>query len=310
LAPMSPCGDLHMERLERIRMRQDGDSEAEIDEQIQKKIEDTKTKLQDIANVLDNLPFNLGPNVVINSAPITTRVFEKSVDATFNALGKNYLKAIEEVLRSILVNPLGDACIAFYQAQTIDIQNSLNLGETQIAIDKQLSEQIPNEVNPLLFLQNTKNFFARYAPFPTSEEIRFEYQPDSIVQLLFGTNGIFIGKSTVKVAANNTTIEIPIPQEDALSIFVEQTSRDTAFETVLRKNNSTAFERVLNNGFREIDIVDKLYTKIKEGIQKNIGQTFFFAEFDLRPNVKVDFSKLDFLNLEPLKAQVKQELNG
>lgn len=311
LAPTSPCGDLYLENLDKIKLQQEGKSELEIQSIISNKVEDYKSRLTTLGGILDNIPIDISNKVTVSNSPITTVVFEKSIDATFDALGKNYQKTIEQILKFILINPLGDICLGFYQIQNNSIRNSLNLGNIQELIEQQLNPQLSSNFNPLDFFKNTENFYARYnKSFSTPTTVLFGYNSNNTVQIIFEVNEIVINQTNITITTNSIKTITNIEQSETLNSFILQTNRQEAFETVLKQNNSNVFERFLNTGYTESTILNNFYNLLKANIQKEIGQNFFFAEFNNRIDVKPKFAKIDFLNIDYLKQKAKDEMNG
>lgn len=312
LLPLGPCGDQRFETLDRASLRNQGYSESQINEIVTEKIANNQERLKLIANLFDGIAFNVGSNLEsVSNSDITNNIFDRSINATLDSIGKHQQSYVEKSLSNILVNPFGDICLAFYQAQSIANRSSFNLGENQLAFDAQLQEPIPNSITqPIQFsLNNNENFYTRYkSKFSDPPVVSFDYTQNN-VKIGIETNGITVQSNSIVVGANNVQVTIPLNQSEELKSFISETSRENAFEAVLLKNNSAVFRNNFNLQLDEEQILSSLYSNFKESVEENLGDSFYFSEFNENPETKKNFSKLKFIDMELLKNQIRNELS-
>jgi len=121
----NPCGLISMEAVARMRLRQQGLSEQQITDRMNLVIQESQGKLQTITDFLRNLPssppdldnVNIldenGNTIANGNAPIVSAVINTSLDLIFNSIGYNQ-QAVQSILDTILVHPLGEICLAYY----------------------------------------------------------------------------------------------------------------------------------------------------------------------------------------------------
>lgn len=310
--PTTPCGDLHIERSRRLQLEEEGKSPEEIETEIANTIQNHKERLNKIANILNNIPFDLNEILTIENSVLTRSILNKSINTAFDSLGKTYIKSMQEVLTTILVNPIGEACLAFYMSQ---------IGNTDFGIESQIKDQIDQQIKPIdkIYLNNPlnfifpTNFYNKYFQFLVggTVQISFIYQDNKVFIDLNGKRKLTVIDDGIFVNFDQTQIFLPLTFDNDVKEFMNLHSRTEGLEALLKSNNHEVFGQI--NGSLIIDesiLLSKTYNNLKTSIEKNIGKDFYFSEFNNKPEIKRQFVSLDYFQLENEKNKVKQEING
>lgn len=299
-----------VEQFERARLSAEGKTTEEINQYIQNKIEDYKIRLTNIANIFDKIPKYI--NQTAPSADITKNVLNKSLDAIFDSLGTNYLQFIIGVLKSILQNPTGEACIAFYKSQAGNTE-SLNIETIEDYIKKQLSDTLDFmsfdilDFNSSTFYEKYSNELGNYNP---NTSMKFEYSNSEIIVYLND-------KMIMKINSNQyiiyfedlPEIKIDYAINSSIQEFTQLNSITTGFDNILKLNNNSVFENYYSN-INESFVMNQLYLRFINYIKLDIGKRFFFGEFNgNQGKEKKRFINIDFYDLQKEKLKIKLELN-
>lgn len=129
----NPCGLISIEGIARARLRQQGFTEEQINQKMNFAIQESRGKLDTIVQFLQQLPgeeidldqataydedgnpiYDENGNPQINgNSPIVTAVINSSLHLIFDSLNVNQ-HASQLILNRILVNTLGELCLAYY----------------------------------------------------------------------------------------------------------------------------------------------------------------------------------------------------
>lgn len=308
LSPTSPCGDLHIENFRRLQLERQGFSPTEIHQSIATTVAEHTERLRQIVDIINKVPLNISDKIRVVNAEITTSTLNKSIDNTFDSLGKIYKNSMEMILKQILVNPTGEICIAYFYSKAPN--NNFGLSPSLMDyMEKQLNpvEQSMFE-NPLSF-SFSSNFYEKYQENLEKSETtnNFLYFDDKVYMTVNDETRIIVNRTTVSVYVNNFEVQIPTTQSDELQGFIAINNRKDALESLIYSNNSSVFNDIELT--IEPIILSTLFSTLKIKIGNDMGRNFFFADLNNNPKTKKEFIAIDYFNLETEKTRVKDALN-
>jgi hypothetical protein len=308
LLPATPCGQISLEGVARLKLKNEGKTPEEIDNIIQTTINESNGKLQEIARILNNVKFDLIDLNLIQNSPITNTLLLKGIDSLFNSLN-GVQKTTESIFKNILLNPYGDLICAFYFLESPGAKIAFNLSDS---IDKTLNLQV-DQFNqnifddPIsLFLVGTENFNSRYlSGFERLSKFTFKYLNDNSIDILSDNELIFkISKTSISDQINQINIPYEFPE---INDYVGLTQRnDTTL--IFKEQNNILLQNYFN--IDEESTAKTIYDFFTNYIDSDIGRTFYFQEYNQNNSKenKINFSKLDYFNFEKEKQDLKDKL--
>ena len=293
------------------------EAQKKVDEEKQKKIEAAKSICKLIRSDIDDFKSD---RFLTFNAEITKYTLEKTIDNIFNSLGKDNNRLIESNLKNLLLNTFGDINIAAYYL----FENS-NFNEkiiNKVGVENKFKQELFGGGSDLEYYSNFSlpKFNEKYNLIKESQELELKLKENSLV---FGENTFsqffyktYRSVSTIKdfnkdeyQTYNLNSDEINLDNDNINSLssyFVNYLSKyDESIElkNTIRSINQTNYELfniVYKNNKRKYDDLLSSYFLSELSEEKSLTQTD-----------KYKFSKLDFLQLESARKEIKDALlNG
>lgn len=313
LSPTSPCGDLHVESLQRAIFEKQGLSENEINLKINEILSSNIQKLQTIGKILQNSTFDLSLDLEedsenpLKNADLTISIINKSVDTIFDSLGKNYFNAMRKILETILLSPVGEMCLAFYGSNIPQINFNIS-PNIKTYIDSQMNEQVGFSDNPLALVFSS-NFHEKYRDFFISSNTvdQFFYLENRVVMSVNGQVRIIVERDKIIFNINNSNVQIPLSLNEELMQFSNNYDRQSGFIAMVAEKNNPILSNIQ---FNPNILMQNTFNSMKQFLQKDMGSNFFFSEFNSLPLIKRKFIDSNLLDLEIEKERIKTEING
>lgn len=308
LAPINPCGNLSLEALARIKLKNEGKTEQEIEDTIQTTISQNFETLTKLSDILQNISQLISFPEDSPNAEITKTIINNSIDSFFKSLDQIQVSN-RSILKNILLSLTGETICAVYKTENANIKNVTLPDEIKNILDKQINflpqnNSMLNFSNPLFFFSDiNENFYSKYLmnySGPSSPTI--DYNDLNEINIYSGNDQLF---SIRKFSISDKINDISIPLElQNITDYVGMTQRDNVYN--LFQDNNDKLSDYFNIDLETTYI--QLYKQFSEFLLKDLLTTFYFqeySEFNKTNQNKKDFINLDYLEVIPEKENLK-----
>jgi hypothetical protein len=301
--PINPCGLISLENIAKLRLMRRGYTEEEAEQILAQKAEETKNKLQTVAELLTNASL-LKETVDTGNAQITKTVVNNSIDLLFSSLNINNTSVVP--LTTIL-SITGDACIAYYYINNMPLPD---------ALPQDIKDKFKYEINPmslpgdaLAFLLNP-NFYKRYdLPIQKIDSYSIQYNNNSVISFILN-NQIKFTCTKYKLIdtvqpANSIDLKYNIE-----NIYIENNERNDISDIIQSQNNPLLYQYI---SVDTQSMFTDSYLNVLKYIQQDLDKLFYFQEYyidntDSELNKK-KYINTDYLSIEDRKQALKDKLN-
>jgi hypothetical protein len=297
--PVNPCGLISLENIAKLRLMRRGYTEEEAQQILDQKAEETKNKLQIVAELLTNASL-LKEAVDVGNSDITKTVVNNAIDLLFNSLNTNKTSIVP---LSTILSVTGDACLAYYYI-------------TNISLPDEIKEKFEYETKPMslpgdaLAILFNPNFYQRYnLPIQKIDNYSVQYSSNSVINFILNNESKFTCTKYKLIDSVQPSNSIDL-KYNIENIYIENNERNDVSDIIQSQNNPLLYQYISVD--TESMFVNS-YLNVSKYIQQDLDKLFYFQEYYI-DNINSELNKkkyinTDYLSIENDKQELKDKLN-
>lgn len=311
LIPVDACGVVSIEDVTRSQLIRQGYTEEQANNIIDQTIIDGRESLQTIVDFIKENPFNFDQSdpVFSNNSIIVSSIVNKSLDNIFNGIDITRISS-NVVYRNILLNPIGELIIAYYDQfkENIDVSN----------IPQQILDYFSKQIKPIDLLyysdpsffssNSNENFYTKYGSNFSTDNFTIKYNTNGNIDIFSGIDKIFSIEKD-----NLTDIElskqIHINYDNNILQYLQITDRND-ISKIIQQNNDQLLKNYFNLDVEKIS--NQIFNNINLFLEQNLEDKFYMEQYhneQLNILNKTKFSNFDYFNIDSVKNRIREKIN-